>query len=98
MESKLVCEKLLAIHREIQGDCGEDPTLVTPHCRPLSDLPGFDSMLIPGAIRALSRELGAPMGKDDKITNLYLSEDGKQKLTITEIANAFCLAFGKEVK
>jgi hypothetical protein len=91
-------DKLVQVHRAIQDDCGQDPSAVNPDCSPLDDLPGFDSVLIPGAVRALARELGRPLPKGTKIKNIYVTDDGKRKRTIKEIAKAFCDTYGAEDK
>jgi hypothetical protein len=98
MNASAVAAALLKVHRDIQDDCGYDPAAVTPDCRPLDDLPGFDSLLIPGAVRTLARELGSPLPKGTKIKNIYVSDDGKRKLTIKEIADAFCRTYRREDK
>lgn len=98
MDQSDVAEKLMQIHRTIQEDCGLDSAPVKPDCRPLDDLPGFDSILIPGAVRALARELGRPLSKGTKIKNIYVTEDGKHNRTITEIAKAFCQSYPAEGK
>ena len=98
MDSATVLEKLVQLHKEIQDDCGFDSAVVRPECRPLDDLEGFDSMLVPGAIRSLARHLGRPLPKGTKIKNIYVSDDGKQKRSLKEIAEEFCRAYGKEAK
>src|SRR5260370_35709850 len=98
MVLSVVTEKLVQLHREIQGVCGCDPTAVTPECRPLDDLPGFDSVLIPGAVRARARALGSPLPKGTKIKNIYVTDDGKRKRSIKEIAQAFCRTYAAEGK
>lgn len=98
MDAATVVEKLVQMHKDIQVDCGFDPAKVQPDCKPLDDLEGFDSMLVPGAIRALARILDRPLPKGTKIKNLYVTEDGKQKRSLKEIANEFCRTYGKESK
>ncbi len=98
MASPIVVEKLIQLHREIQVDCGHDLEGVTRDCCPLDDLPGFDSLLIPGIVRGLARELGIPLPNDAKIKNIYVTDDGKRKHTIQETAEAFCRVYGSEGK
>ncbi len=90
MTPESVAEALVRVHKEIQEDCGFDPAVVTPDCRPLNDLPGFDSMLIPGTVRTLARVLGRPFAKGTRVKNVYIGEDGRSRRTIREIAEAFC--------
>src|SRR5688572_7337923 len=98
MNPSTVMDKLVQIHQEIQDDCGYDPAAVNPDCRPLDDLPGFDSVLIPGAVRALARAVGRPLPKGTKIKNIYATDDGKRKRSIKEIDQAFCRTYGSEGK
>jgi hypothetical protein len=98
MDPSAVAEKLIQVHREIQEDCGYDPAEVTPDCRPLDGLPGFDSVLIPGTVRALARALGMPLPKGTKIKNIYVTGDGRRKHSIKEVAQAFCRTYGAEGK
>ncbi len=97
MDPSFVAEKLVQMHRERQIDCGQDPEVVTPDCCPLDDLAGFDSLLIPGIVRELARELGMPLPKDAKIKNIYVTDNGKRKCPINEIAETFCRLYGSEV-
>jgi hypothetical protein len=94
MDPAAVAEKLVEVHRDIQEECGYETAKVTPDCRPLDDLPGFDSVLIPGAVRALARQLGSPLPKGTKIKNIYVTPDGMRKQSIKEIAEAFCRTYG----
>ncbi|MEX2158135.1 MAG: hypothetical protein WEB04_01915 [Dehalococcoidia bacterium] len=89
-----VCEELLIIHREFQETLGEAHNSLSDGCRPLNDLPGFDSTLIPLVIRTLARRLGITLPPKAKITNLYISNDGRQRLTVREIADGFCRKYG----
>jgi hypothetical protein len=98
MDLSPIVDKLVQMHRVIQDDCGYDPATVTSHCRPLEDLPGFDSLLIPGTVRALARELGRPLPKGTKIKNIYVTEDGKCNRSIREIAQAFLWTYAAEGK
>lgn len=76
-------------HKEMQDDLGNPGATVGPSTTPLNDLKGFRSLLIPNVIRAVARGLGIPPPKGDEIRNIYVSNDGRRRLTISEIAQAF---------
>lgn len=92
-----VVQKLIQIHRAAEADGGFDPDAVTPTACPLTGLKGFDSQLIPQIVRKLARELGNPLAKGTKIKNIYVSKDGKRKLTIDEVARRFLETYAPEV-
>ena len=48
-------------------------------------------------MRQLARELGSPLPKGTKIKNIYVSKDGKRKLTIDEVARRFLATYAPEV-
>lgn len=88
MDQSDVIEKLVEIHKNDQAEAGQDDAAqVTATSAPLSDLKGFDSLLIPGIIRRLARELGHPLPKGTRIKNIYVLQS--KKLTIAEIAGRF---------
>ena len=84
-----VINALVEVHKEIQGDLGHDGTDVGPSTCPLTGLTGFDSPIIPVAIRKVAQQLGIKLPPGVKIKNIYVSSDGKKKLTIAEIAVRF---------
>ena len=43
MDPHAVCEKLKTIHRDVEADCGHDPSRVTDDVMPIDGLGGFDS-------------------------------------------------------
>jgi hypothetical protein len=78
-----VVAKLVEILRHDQHGSGQDDAeKVTPSCRPLSDLKGFDSLLIPSIVRRLARELGHLLPKGTRVKNIYCAPDGRKKLTV----------------
>ena len=89
MEDADVINALVAVHREIQGDLGQYEADVTPNTCPLTGLTGFDSPLIPNAVRMVAQRLGVKLPRGAKMRNIYVSPDGKKKLTIAEIAGRF---------
>ena len=87
--------ELVEIHRETQFDGGyDDGDSVNDDSRPLDDLKGFDSMLIPQMIRQLGRKLGQPLEKGTRVKNIYRVDHRNQ--TIRQIAERFCEAYLKE--
>jgi hypothetical protein len=92
-----VVRQLIEIHRAAEADGGFDPDRVTPSACPLTGLKGFDSQLIPQFVRQLARELGHPLPKGTKVKNIYVSKDGKRKLTIDEVAHRFLETYAPEV-
>jgi hypothetical protein len=79
--------KLIEVFQEMQTDCGYQgqPSIGTT-C-PLNDLGWLDSLLWPVAITMLSTELNVDIPND---INIFLSEDGTQRLTINESVDVVC--------
>lgn len=98
MDQHAVLEKLKAIHRDVERDCGEDPDRVTDEVEPLDQLGGFDSPTIPTVVRRLAKDLGIPLPKGKRLVNPYVSPDGKQKLRLRDVAKRFCELYGKDAK
>jgi hypothetical protein len=97
MEQGDVVRKLIEMHRAAEADGGFDPDQVAPSACPLTGLKGFDSQLIPQFVRQLARELEHPLPKGTKVKNIYVSKDGKRKLTIDEVARRFLETYAPEV-
>lgn len=97
MDHADVVRTLIEIHRAAEADGGFDADRVTPTACPLTGLKGFDSQLIPQVVRQLARELGHPLPKGTKIKNIYVSKDGKRRLTIDEVARRFLENYAPEV-
>jgi hypothetical protein len=89
MDVAAVTQALIKVHREMQSDAGNDPDAVDETTCPLGGLPGFDSLLVPDAIRSVAQELGRDLPEGTKITNIYCSKDGGKKLSIGDIAKRF---------
>jgi hypothetical protein len=97
MDHADVVRTLIQIHRDAEADGGFDPDRVTPGACPLTGLKGFDSQLVPQFVRLLARILGHPLPKGTKVKNIYVSKDGKRKLTIDEVARRFLETYAPEV-
>ena len=89
MDVTKIAVELTAVHQEIQKDLGHDSSQVSRSSCPLTGLQGFGSPLIPNALRMLAQRLGISLPRGTRFGNLYVSQDGKKKLTIDEIAERF---------
>jgi hypothetical protein len=79
--------KLIEVFQEMQTDCGYQDQLITGTTCPLDDLGWFDSYLSLTAMAMLSTELNVDIPND---INIFLSEDGTQRLTINESVDVVC--------
>lgn len=82
-----VTQKLIEVLRGIQSDSGFEDGVVTGSTCPLRDLEGFDSLVWPYSIGELADELGEEIPND---VNIFVSKDGRRKLTVEETARAVC--------
>lgn len=90
MKKEEVVAKLVEIHCEYQRGGGyDDVDQVQPRTCPLESLKGFESDFIPEIVRRLARYLGYPLPEGTRVKNIYVSQDGKRKLSIEEIAHRF---------
>ena len=96
MKESEMAQAFVDIHGEIQSTLGHDPSEISSATCPLTNLPGFRSQLIPNAVRMVARRLGINLPKGFKVKNIYVSPDGKRKLTIAEIATRFGTLVAKE--
>lgn len=87
MDETNVTEKLIEVLQEIQRNSGYECVGIVAETCPLVDLEGFDSQLWPVAIGMLEKNLGVKIPKNK---NIYVSEDGTQRLTIKESAAVVC--------
>jgi len=95
MDEALVLTKLTEIHRAFEKDAGLNPNLVSDDAIPLGGLAGFDSPLIPNAIRELAKAVGVPLAKGVRLKNPYVTATHK-KLALKDVARRFCQLYGKE--
>lgn len=87
MDETNVTENLIQVLQEIQRNSGYECDGIVAETCPLVDLEGFDSQLWPVAIGMLEKNLGVKIPKNK---NIYVSEDGTQRLTIKESAAVVC--------
>jgi hypothetical protein len=95
MDISLVNSTLIQIHSDIQRKGGFAPVPIQASTCPLQDLEGFDSMLVPVVFRRLARTLGVVLPTDFRVPNIYVGADGRVRRTIAEVANDFCVRYGK---
>jgi hypothetical protein len=90
MKKADVVATLVEIHRDYQRGGGyDDVDQVVPRTCPLQGLKGFESEFIPEIVRRLARELGHPLPEGARVKNIYVSQDGKRRLSIEEVAQRF---------
>lgn len=92
MNPKDVEAKLIEVLEEIQSDSGYDGNQIRGTTCPLSNLEGFDSKIWPVAIGMLASTLNTNIPNDK---NIFLSKDGKRRLTISESAAMVCAIVNK---
>lgn len=92
MNPKDVEVKLVEVLQEIQSVSGYDGSGIMGTTCPLDHLEGFDSMLWPVAISMLATALEIKIPNDK---NIFLSEDGKRRFTISESAAMVCAIVNK---
>lgn len=80
--------RLIEVLRLIQEESGQPEVEMDDTTCPATDLIGFDSKLWPVSMGMLADELDINIPLD---VNIYLTPDGKRKLTIKEIAERVLL-------
>lgn len=74
---------VLDVLKAIQIMSGRPWAGFDPNATPIGDLDGFDSLTGIEATVMIEQNLG---GQDLELESLFVSEDGKQALTVTEVA------------
>ncbi|MBE9095047.1 hypothetical protein [Tychonema sp. LEGE 07203] len=92
MNPKDVEVKLVEVLQEIQSDSGYDGSGIMRTTCPVNDLEGFDSKIWPVAIGMLASALNVNIPNNK---NIFLSKDGKRRLTISESAAIVCESVNK---
>lgn len=85
--------QIIEVLQSIQSDSGYTGNQIIGTTCPLSDLEEFDSMLWPVAISILTTTLDVNIPNDK---NIFLSDDGKRPLTISESAAIVCEMVSRE--
>ena len=88
MDTATIEQAFIDTHRDMQNELGQSASM-SASTTPLKDLKGFRSVLIPNIIRGVARKLGIDPPTGNEIRNIYVSNDGRRKLTISEIARNF---------
>jgi hypothetical protein len=87
MSPKDVKDQFIEVLTEIQTDSGYGETPISGKTCPMTDLEGFDSLLCIEAINMLADKLNVDIPNSN---NIFLSQDGKQWLTIDESVAVVC--------
>ena len=97
MDTATVEQAFVEAHKDLQDQFGHNGSVISGPTTPLNDLKGFRSVLIPNIIRAVARRIGITPPKGDEIRNIYISNDRRRKLSISEIAKTFTDKYCSEV-
>lgn len=92
MDRKEVLDALITVHQELQTRLQGNASQVTAATCPLGGLEGFDSQAVPTAVRQVARKLKVVL-PEGQIENFYVSEDGKTRLSLTQVADRLTRVF-----
>jgi len=87
MDQAYVKDKLIEVLEAIQCDSGYVLVAMVGSTCPLTDLEGFDSKIWPVAISQLAKSIGVSIPNRK---NIFVSTNGRQRLTIDQIAVEVC--------
>ena len=90
MDKATVTQQIVRAVEHVQESSGRVARGIGASTRPIGDAPGFDSLSGIEVTVALSQSLGHELPDD----NLFVSQDGKRSLSISEIADNVCKALG----
>ncbi len=85
MNKKDAVGKVIEAIAKIQGDSGRPVTSIQSSTRPFRDVEGFDSYSGVEATLLLSEMLGQELPD-----SVFIPKEGKQTLSVTEIAENIC--------
>jgi len=95
MDTAQVIAELVVVLKEFQILLGhDDADCITPQTRPHGGVKGFQSDLTPTIVRKIAKKLGHPLAEGVDPVNIFVSDDGKQKLTVEEAARRFFELYG----
>jgi hypothetical protein len=86
MDHRIVCDQLIAVLSKIQSDSGRPTTSINGSTCPLTDLPGFDSKILPVAVVLLGEAIGATIPHEK---NIFAKVNGAAP-TVEQIATRVC--------
>jgi acyl carrier protein len=89
---KDVKNMIIEVLKNIQRVSGYESESISGTTNPFKDLEGFDSQISVAAICELSTSLDIDIPDN---ANIFLSGDGKRRLTIDEIAGRVCKILNK---
>jgi hypothetical protein len=84
MNMMMIIATITGVLKQIQAESGYEEVPILESTCPLIDLKGFDSNVWPVSIGMIQNELDIEIPLDK---NIYLSENGMQRLTIRESAS-----------
>ena len=90
MDKATVTQQIVRAVVQVQEATGRAAGGIGAATRPMGDAPGFDSLSGIEVTVALSQSLGHELPDD----NLFVSQDGKRALSISEIADNLCKTIG----
>lgn len=90
MDKETVTQQVVQAVAQVQEASGRAARGIGPLTKPIGDAPGFDSLNGVEVTVSLSQSLGYELPDD----NLFVSQDGKRALSISEIADNVCKAIG----
>ena len=92
MNKESVTQQVVQTVVQVQEASGRAAEGIGPLTKPIGDAPGFDSLNGVEVTVSLSQTLGYELPED----NLFVSQDGKRALSISEIADNVCQTIGVE--
>ena len=92
MDKEGVVQQVVQAVVQVQEASGRAAGGIGAGTRPIGDAPGFDSLSGIEVTVSLSQSLGHELPDD----NLFVSQDGKRALSISEIADNVCQTIGVE--
>ena len=90
MDKATVMQEVVQAVVQVQEASGRAAGGIGPSTKPIGGAPGFDSLNGVEVTVALSQSLGYELPDD----NLFVSQDGKRALSISEIADDLCKTIG----
>ena len=93
MDREEVVGKVVEAVRQVQEVSGREVGTIGPGTRPIGDVDGFDSLSGIEATVILSESLD-----QDLPDSIFVSEDGRQALSVSEITDKLCEVTGTEVQ
>ena len=92
MDKATVTQQVVRAVVQVQEASGRSAGGIGPSTNPIGGAPGFDSLNGVEVTVSLSKSLGYELPDD----NLFVSQDGKRALSISEIAENVCKTMGVE--